>query len=49
MDQGLFEAKEVNLPDPQGGKLVRATAEHRSILIPFAAGFAAMFSVTHPE
>ena len=41
MEQGLWEVKQVHLPDTHGGKLVQATAEHRNILIPFAAGFSA--------
>jgi len=39
MNQGLYELTQVKMPDPNGGQMVNATAEHRDTLEVFVMGF----------
>ncbi len=39
MNQGLYELTRVKMPDPNGGQMVNATAEHQDTLEAFVMGF----------
>jgi len=39
MKQGLYELTRVNMPAPDGGKMVRAAPEHKGLLQSFITGF----------